>query len=178
MDYIPMSDVGESPYGESRLVREEDEDEEHDGKRECLIFYSDLVQEFYGREKRIKFGDPGKVSEKKPDKNMYVVEEEEEEEGVVLPAIEGPIPSVDAIVESLNSRLQAVQEVSAGNSVRKGRIETELKEAKEKIEKLDEQIIQEGVSYQFFQEMKEYILDLLGCLEDKVFQSGFSLAFI
>lgn len=83
-----------------------------------------------------------------------------------------PEKIVPITVETLKSRLQShlrdLKEMNSAHQQRLGRIESDLETAQREVDRLEGRAGGMARDYQFFQEMKGYIRDLLSCLTEKV----------
>jgi tRNA A37 threonylcarbamoyladenosine dehydratase len=77
-------------------------------------------------------------------------------------------PSVNDITKMLRENLAQMQSVHSQNKQRLLKIQTELRESHENIEKIDKEFKETSEQFTYFQEMKEYVLDLVDCLQEKV----------
>jgi len=76
--------------------------------------------------------------------------------------------SVSDITKRLKESLSQMQSIHSQNKQRLFKIQTELQESRENIEKIDKEFKEASEQFNYFQEMKGYVLDLADCLQEKI----------
>ncbi len=76
--------------------------------------------------------------------------------------------TIDSLKSRLHGRLSGLEEMHTGHVQRLRQVEGDLGVAEEEVERLEGRAGGISTSYQFYQEIKGYVRDLLSCLAEKV----------
>ena len=85
--------------------------------------------------------------------------------------------TVESLKSRLTNRLRDLQDSVSEHRERLEQIRTDLERSREEVGVAESQRGDLGLRYQFFQEMRGYLRDLLACLGEKVSTHSFSMAY-
>ena len=76
--------------------------------------------------------------------------------------------TVDSLKTRLQNRLDELKETHHSHTQRLERLESDMETAEKEVDEVEERSESNSVDYQFYQQMRGYIRDLLSCLTEKV----------